>query len=643
MVNKTIDWLIIAEKKSQAAAIENGLFDKGKATGAFERGGRGGTNLSSVLPGTIVIVRAQGHLYEMEYPEVQNSKYKREADSVVEDDPFLGSQTQYKSDLERLSDFPVSLDLHHIKWTVRQNNAKYLARNIVNAINKSKHTIISTDFDAEGEMIAFNVLNVNNLVDHIDWSKMYRAKINSLTAGEIRKTFLLKNLLPYGDKNASATKSVMKLRAQGFARSIADYEYGLSFVYYGDIIKRQLGLSGQNKYGRLKNALLYEIARVERLHDDFKPSTSYRVDVKVGNVLLKGSHQAFATQSEAESFIKSLPSQGMINSVVKSRAVPSPQLFSRTELLVDMNRHNSQPAWGSILQQNYEKHLLLSYPRTGSQYINLSEFEQLVTLFKTPDVQKLLQDKIADLMKKYDKSETLNFGNMTARKRYVDSSKVESHYAIIPTSKVPTRQRLNALSENEQYMYLKDLYNTMAMFADDGIDDGEKVLLKIPNHEITFSVIRVQTKKMGWRLLVEGTVKNDPFLNLPDGQYSPHYVITPVPAKQQHLYTKPTLLTMLKRNNWGTEATREATINDLIKSRMIIPSKGGIRVHEEISPVVNTMRLNKWIDPEITTRWQKDLDHIRNMADAMQFVNATRESLFKLNIQMIDWYKAKVV
>lgn len=43
--------------------------------------------------------------------------------------------------------------------------------------------------------------------------------------------------------------------------------------------------------------------------------------------------------------------------------------------------------------------------------------------------------------------------NKVANKRYVDGSKVQEHYAIIPTKTIPNESTINALSDEEKNIY----------------------------------------------------------------------------------------------------------------------------------------------------------------------------------------------
>lgn len=105
----------------------------------------------------------------------------------------------------------------------------------------SQNIIVSTDFDNEGEMI-FRNWQLNN-IKQPKWNSMYRAKMNSTTPKDIKYAF--QHLIPYTQDNG-----VLKsMYAQGFARSMADYEYGLSFTFYGWMLAQKITQNEVNMAG----------------------------------------------------------------------------------------------------------------------------------------------------------------------------------------------------------------------------------------------------------------------------------------------------------------------------------------------------------------------------------------------------------
>lgn len=114
------------------------------------------------------------------------------------------------------------------------------------------------------------------------------------------------------------------------------------------------------------------------------------------------------------------------------KRMPPPQLHSLSTLQATANRRfKASPATVlKTMQTLYEKKLV-SYPRTDTRHITPSEFNYLAA-----SVEKYQQ-----LM-----GQPFEITSKTPKKRFVDSSKVQEHYAIIPTKKVPTAAAIARLS-----------------------------------------------------------------------------------------------------------------------------------------------------------------------------------------------------
>ena len=111
------------------------------------------------------------------------------------------------------------------------------------------------------------------------------------------------------------------------------------------------------------------------------------------------------------------------------------------------------------MQGLYEKKLV-TYPRTDSRHITPSEFTYLAG--QVSDYQQLIEHPFP-------------VASLAPKKRYVDSSKVQEHYAIIPTKKIPSQAVLAGLSNIERNLYEEVVRTTLAMFHTDYLYTETKV------------------------------------------------------------------------------------------------------------------------------------------------------------------------
>ncbi|MCD8845170.1 DNA topoisomerase [Staphylococcus gallinarum] len=620
-----VNWLIFAEKQDQAKKIADVIFDKKKPTGSFNEGGLGGQNLSSILNGEVRIVHFKGHLYEMEMPPQQDDKYNLKSETKTNRFGMkMGGETKSIEDV--FPQYPINLNLDKIKWKIKSdgNNKTATNRKIVSNMkklyNNADNIIVATDFDNEGEMIFRNWQQLN--ISKPKWDSLYRAKMNSTTPKEISAAF--QNLIPY---KASENNTLHKMYAQGFARSIADYEYGLSFTFYGWMYANKFNTQ-RGQYGRLKNSLLGVVYQQEIEHDNFKPSSNYRIDMVLpnGDILQGDESMVFKTKQECEKYIdnQNLPNEVAITYKEEKVEKTAPKLYSRNELLVAlMKKHENKLAkndtWNTHLQSLYERHSLLSYPRTDVQYISKEVYKTLQELVQTESVQLLLKQQIKRVVTENDIKSDISFNpNKEPETKHVNEKKLEgeSHFALIPTDKEPSN--FSQLAEAEKVVYFEDLMRTMAIFANPSI-----TIKRYYEGHGHFKATQSKTLTHGYRILLDN-ISEDSGQFPDEAKYHVQYKATEVKAKRPSLFTKMSLTSMTKRVNWGTSATRDATIEELINKNSLILDKKYLRINPNLKNTISTLLDKGLIDFEMTSEWQEQLDKLHSYDDALSFINSTR-------------------
>lgn len=109
----------------------------------------------------------------------------------------------------------------------------------------------------------------------------------------------------------------------------------------------------------------------------------------------------------------------------KNRSIPPPKLYDLTELQRDANRMFGMRASQTLkaAQALYERHKLISYPRTDSRHLS-------------SDVAKTLDKVVKAIAGRYPEPGLVADGSGTRPlgKRFVDDTKVTDHHAIIPTA-----------------------------------------------------------------------------------------------------------------------------------------------------------------------------------------------------------------
>lgn len=315
--------VVIAEKPSVARDIARVLNCNKKGEGYLE-----GDNY--------IITWALGHLVTLADPETYDTKYKTWA---LEDLPMI----------------PPVLRTTTIKKTNKQFNfiKKQLNREDIDDI------VIATDSAREGELVARWIIEKSKVDKPIK-----RLWISSVTDKAIREGF--ENLKP-GEKYENLYHAAV-------ARSEADWYVGLNAT-------RALTtkFNAQLSAGRVQTPTLAIIAHREEAIKKFKSQTYYEIIFKTEKGISfewndsKGNTRIF-DQEKAESLYQKLKSDNAdIKDVQKrKKKQPAPQLYDLTELQRDANRIYgfSGKQTLRLMQQLYERHKILTYPRTNSRVIS---------------------------------------------------------------------------------------------------------------------------------------------------------------------------------------------------------------------------------------------------------------------------------
>src|SRR5699024_7671952 len=275
-----------------------------------------------------------------------------------------------------------------------------------------------------------------------------RLWLNSLETDEIRK----------GLKNLKDGKQFYSTYKEAQTRQIADWLVGMNLSRLYTLYMQNNGLSGVFSIGRVQTPTLFMIYQRNQEIENFVSKPFYEL---YGTFYTeKGEYEGkysgrFDTEDELNDFLRenNIDSISKLNRAkvknvdVKEKRQQAPRLFSLSDLqsLANKKFKYSADKTLSIAQKLYEKQIL-SYPRSDSNYIGTPEFNYL-------------KSKLADYLELINKE--IKEPQIEENKRFVNSEKVQEHYAIIPTKTLP---KLNDLSQDEQNIYLLVVNRTLAIF-----------------------------------------------------------------------------------------------------------------------------------------------------------------------------------
>lgn len=332
--------------------------------------------------------------------------------------------------------------------------------------------------------------------------------------------------------------------------------------------------------------------------------------------------------AEAEAIAAAVRGQpGIVTEEAKPSTQASPGLYDLTTLQREANSRFgfSAKTTLSLAQALYEKHKVLTYPRTDSRHLPedyLAVVKQTAQMLAEED----LPGPLAALGGHAAKA--LKEGYIKPSKRVFDNAKVSDHFAIIPTLQAP-----KALTEAEAKLYDLVVKRFLAVFYPSAEYLVTTRITKVGEHH--FQTNGKVLVNAGW-LAVYGKEAQDEDANLvpvqPGETVSNEGVnivalVTRPPAR----YTEATLLSAMEgagklidddelreamaEKGLGTPATRAQVIEGLILEKYML------REGRELVPTAKAFQLMTLLrglgvedltKPELTGNWEYQLAQIEH-------------------------------
>lgn len=539
-----------------------------------------------------IVTWAMGHLVELADPDAYDIKYR-------------------KWDLETLPMLPDRMKHRIIKKSGNQFRA---VKQLINR-NDVDHLIVATDAGREGELVARWIMRLAG------WKKDFsRLWISSQTDRAIKEGF--ENLKPGRDYD--------NLLRAAECRAEADWIVGLN-ITRALTCKYDMRLSA----GRVQTPTLSMIVNREKEIEKFvsKPFWTIKANFGPFDAIWRGDTgvERLLNEDSATTIINKIKNKTAVVVEYKDKEqVENPPLaYDLTTLQQDGDRILGFSAKETLktLQGLYERHKIVSYPRTDSKHI-------------TPDVVFTLKDRLKAIENtpfKKQVSEILK-SDIKPGKRFVDASKVGDHHAIIPTEEIVN---LSSLSREEKMLWDIIIKRFLTVLSPPSIKKNISVVLDIDGERLYVKGSRVVKK--GWRS-IENILNESPqnLSNLKLGDTVPLKSVQAVKGETSPppRFTEGTLLEVMDNptkylNNknlkdslaagLGTPATRADLIEKLFssyymekKGKYIYPTPQG----EELLTVVPD--LLKY--PDLTATWEDSFKKIsEGKLDSRPFLKQVRE------------------
>lgn len=578
--------LVIAEKPSVASDIAKVLGGMTREKDYFEGD-------------KYVVSSAVGHLLELAVPE----KY----------DVKRGKWT-----FAHLPMLPPTFDLKPIKKT--EDRLKLLKR----LLKRSDIGTVVNACDAgrEGELIFRYIIQASKCKKTIK-----RLWLQSMTPAAIREAF----------ENLRTDEEMKNLADAARSRSEADWLVGINGTRAMTAFNSKDGGFFLTTVGRVQTPTLAIVVEREEKINTFVSQKYWEVHTQIQ--AQNGQYEAiwfdpafkknedrphekaeriWQEQKANELCQKINAKQGTVRDSAKRTTQLSPLLFDLTSLQREANNRFgfSAKTTLALAQSLYEKHKVLTYPRTDAKALP----EDYI-----PTVQNTL--KVIAEMPRYagNANEVLSHRWVKPSKRVFDNSKISDHFAIIPTLQAPKK-----LSEAEEKIYDLVVKRFLAVFYPAAEYDVTTRITTVENETLkTEGKVLV---KAGW-LAVYGrdaesaetlpvVAKNEKVLV---AQASVEEKATKAPPR----YTEATLLSAMEGagklveedelreamagKGLGTPATRAAIIEGLLlqnylrrEGRDLAPTYKA----RQLFALLKGLGVSELSEPELTGEWEYKLAQI---------------------------------
>lgn len=605
--------LFIAEKPSLARAIVDVLPKPHKKSDGYIESGNGD-----------IVTWCIGHLLEQAPPEDYDEKYKK---WLVEHLPIIPQEWQLKPKVK------TKKQLNVIKRLVKKANV------IVN----------SGDVDREGQIL------VDEAISYCGASKYkidnaLRCLISDMNPAAVTKAV----------NNLKSNKAFLPLAVSALARARADWLYGLNMTRLCTLQGQKSGYHGVLSIGRVQTPILGLVVNrdIEIEHFVSKPFYEVIANIKTDNgekyqgkwkpskacEPYMDENKRVLSKKLALTVVSRIKNQtGKVLKVSQDKKYQkAPLPFSLSGLQISAAKAFGMSAKQvlDISQQLYEKHKLITYPRSDCQYLPTDHIHDIPAVTQAI---KSVSSKLATMLVPADLKRKSSAWN---------DKKVSAHHAIIPTSKGSST---GSLSSDEERIYELIARQYIAQFYPDFeyldkqidteiagglfiskqkdiLNNGWKDLFQKPNQnkgESEFSAVKlpnVSAKEIINCLNGELIEKN----TTPPKYFTDATILAALTGISRYVTDANIKKSLKDTDGLGTEATRAGIIELLFKRQFLTRAGKDIRATEVGRKLITALPL-QISQPDMTALWESQLESISNQKINYQsFIVGVEDNLKQL-------------
>jgi len=577
--------LYIAEKPSLGRAVADALPKPHRKADGCIHAGNGD-----------VVTWCIGHLLTQVDPEAYDASFK-----------------QWK--FEHLPIIPEQWKLKSVPKTSKQLS-------IVKKLIKQADQLVHVgDPDREGQLLVDEVIHFSGVKGN-KLKSVERCLISDLTVNAVKRSIA----------HLRSNQDFIPLSTSALARTRADWLYGLNLTRAYTLLAQKSGYQGVISVGRVQTPLLGLVAKRDKAISEFVSKPFYEVlahcqvdkqqptftakwqpseacapyQDEEGRVLVKALAENVATRITGQ--------PATVNSFTnKNKKQIAPLPYNLSSLQIDAAKRFGYSAQQVLdaAQALYERHKLITYPRSDSRYLPRNHHQQAKSITQAiannaPDMQTAVQG-----------------ANLSIRGRAWNDSKVDAHHAIIPTDTKKATSALDVVSKNIYQLVARQY---LCQFYDDYC--YAECVAEIEINKGLF-VSKAKSKQSdGWKILFPQKetesflppLKKGQVLHCERGevldkntQPPAHFTDATLLAAMSNIarfVQDPELKKVLKETDGlGTEATRAGIIELLFKRQFLQRVGKTIQATEVGRKLIESLPDSLTL-PDMTALWEMQLNAI---------------------------------
>ncbi|WP_375750715.1 DNA topoisomerase III [Vibrio sp. HN007] len=580
--------LFIAEKPSLGRAIAAALPNPQKKDQGFIRCGNGD-----------VVTWCIGHLLEQVEPDAYDERYKK----------------------WNMADLPIVPE----QWQLKPRKSASKQLTVIRKLLKEADQIVHAgDPDREGQLL------VDEVIEHLRVSKTKKERIERLLISDLNLPAVKRAL-----SKMRSNKEFISLSVSALARSRADWLYGMNMSRAYTLLGQKAGYGGVLSVGRVQTPVLGLVVRRDEEIENFVPRDYFTL------------HALIPYQNENESFdirarwkpseackpwqdeegrvlnrklvenvanrIKNQPAT-VTESEQKETKQYAPLPYSLSALQIDAAKRFGMSAQDvlNVCQSLYEKHKLITYPRSDCRYLPNEHYSQ------APSVLDAIAHNAKEMQQDVSGADT------KIKSKAWNDKKVDAHHAIIPT---PKKASVNALSGNEMKVYQLISRQYLIQFYPPAIYAEAKLVFDIAGG--TFIAKGRQLLSAGWKSIMgtkqqheegvdtvpplkEGTVLTCREGEIKDRKTEPPKHFTEATLLQamtgiaRFVNDKELKKILRETDGLGTEATRAGILDTLFKRKLLKRQGKTVLSTEAGRGLIHALPAESTY-PDMTAHWEHQL------------------------------------